>query len=264
MGHLHEIVDSDKYFVIDPITRVITTESTKLTLIQYDHNSERYTFEMPRNVEGHDMSTCNQIQIHFDNVSKNKKETNHDLYTVTDMRVSEDDESSIIFSWLISRSATQIIGKLSFSVHFACVSDQGTIDYSWHTASFDKVVINGCIHNTNSVVEEHSDFVSMIESIVNDIKTNYQIKPKLTTIDLRTDRWNGSGMVYYQTITVPNVTENSQVDLRPSPEQLQELLINEISLTAANEEGLVTVFAIGGMPTSDYSMQIIISEVVAA
>lgn len=86
-------------------------------------------------------------------------------------------------------------------------------------------------------------------------------KPKATTIDLPISGWTGSNLLYSQTVSVPIVKENSQVDLRPSPTQLQELLTSEISLTAANESGSVTIFAIGGKPISDYTMQIIVSEV---
>lgn len=81
------------------------------------------------------------------------------------------------------------------------------------------------------------------------------------TIELPISGWVGSEMLYSQTVNVPIVTENSQVELRPSPVQLQELLTSEISLTAANESGIVTVFSIGGKPISDYTMQIIVSEV---
>lgn len=87
--------------------------------------------------------------------------------------------------------------------------------------------------------------------------------PKASTIELPIDGWTGSNLLYQQTISVPIVTENSQVELRPSPAQLEELLTSEISLTVANESGVITVFAIGGKPISDYTMQIIVSEVIS-
>ena len=168
MPHLHDIYDSDDHFIITPATRTISTESTKLVLGWQDHNSERYTFEIPRFVEGHDMLECNEVQIHFDNVSSNKRTTNSDYYTVTDLQVSPASDDVVIFSWLISGSATQLVGKLSFSIHFACVSDDGEREYSWHTTTFEGISILKGIHNTKALVEEYSDFVSRIESIVKD------------------------------------------------------------------------------------------------
>lgn len=88
-------------------------------------------------------------------------------------------------------------------------------------------------------------------------------KPKATMISLPVSGWTGSGLLYSQTVSIPIVTANSQVELRPSPNQLEELLTTEISLTAVNESGTMIVFAIGGKPISDYVMQIIISEVIS-
>jgi len=60
MAHIHPVYDTDSHFTINPITREIKNESsTKTRLIQYDHNSERFSFDMPKTVEGHDMTLCN-------------------------------------------------------------------------------------------------------------------------------------------------------------------------------------------------------------
>lgn len=163
MSHLHSVYDTDKHFVIDPITRNISTESNKLVLTRYDHNSERFTFEIPRYIEGHDMFECNQIEIHADNIGKINSECNSDVYTVDDKQLSPDDANIVIFSWLISRAFTQIVGKLSFSIDFACIAEDGVEEYSWGTNNFDKVSINNRIHNTQKVIEEHSDFVGIIQ-----------------------------------------------------------------------------------------------------
>lgn len=163
MSHLHSVYDTDKHFVIDPITRNISTESDKLVLARYDHNSERFTFEIPRYIEGHDMFECNQIEIHADNIGKINSECNSDVYTVDDKQLSPDDANIVIFSWLISRAFTQIVGKLSFSIDFACIAEDGVEEYSWGTNNFDKVSINNRIHNTQKVIEEHSDFVGIMQ-----------------------------------------------------------------------------------------------------
>lgn len=57
MSHNHPILDNDPHFKIDKETRMIKDQSqTASILMQGDHNSERYTFEMPRYIDGHDMS----------------------------------------------------------------------------------------------------------------------------------------------------------------------------------------------------------------
>lgn len=54
MGHEHSVLETDTRFKINPITRQIVNESNKkLTLIQGDHNSERFGFEIPRHIEKH-------------------------------------------------------------------------------------------------------------------------------------------------------------------------------------------------------------------
>lgn len=163
MSHLHSIYDTDKHFIIDPKTRLITTESESLTLIQYDHNSKCYTFEIPRYIEGHDMSQCNKVEIHYDNISKDRITINHDFYTVTDLRVSEEDDTVILFSWTISNSATQLVGRLQFGISFECVSEDSALDYGWHTYYFDKVVVKAGIYNEEHVISYHSDFVDRME-----------------------------------------------------------------------------------------------------
>lgn len=85
---------------------------------------------------------------------------------------------------------------------------------------------------------------------------------RITTISLPTLSWSGSGTIYSQVVSVDNVTANSKIDLLPSPEQLNELLLAEISLTAANSDGSVTVFAIGAAPSIDLEIQAMITEVI--
>lgn len=168
MAHLHSIYDTDNHFTINPTTRAITTNSTKTLLMQYDHNSERFTFEIPRYIEGHDMSLCNQIEIHYDNISKNKKECNSDYYTVTDMQISPDSEDVVVFSWLITRASTQIVGKLNFSVTFSCISEDAETDYVWSTADYVGVKIEDKSYATEHLLNEHSDFVARMETLADD------------------------------------------------------------------------------------------------
>jgi len=55
--------------------------------MQFDKNSERLSFELPRYIDSHDMSTCDKAEVHF--VNSNGTETNTGTYTATDLAVVE-------------------------------------------------------------------------------------------------------------------------------------------------------------------------------
>jgi hypothetical protein len=82
------------------------------------------------------------------------------------------------------------------------------------------------------------------------------------TVELLANKWTGSDNLYSQVISVEGVTENSQVDLTPSVEQLVAFYQKDLALVAENEDGVVTVYAIGQKPTNDYMMQVTITEVI--
>ena len=152
MTHKHSVYDSDTHFSINPLTRVIKNESSmKTTVIQYDHNSERFTFELARSVEGHDMSKCDRVEVHFLNG------TNAGVYVVDDFQVSPDSADVVICSWLIASTATQFTGNLNFLLRFACTDDDGSIGYAWHTSVFNGITVSNGMNNDGAVVEEYPD-----------------------------------------------------------------------------------------------------------
>ena len=83
------------------------------------------------------------------------------------------------------------------------------------------------------------------------------------TVDLPAANWTGSGNLYSQVVTIAGVTENSQVDLTPSVEQLAIFYDKSLALVAENDGGVVTVYAIGQRPENDYTIQVTITEVSA-
>lgn len=155
---MHSIYDFDTHFKIDPITRRITNESTaKSTLMQYDHNSERFTFEVPKMIEGHNVMDCTKVEIHYINAdSKNASNKSIGVYEVEDLQLSPDDEEVAIFSWLISANATDYEGKLNFIVRFVCVED-GNITYAWHSEIYNKINITSGMNNGFEVIQQYAD-----------------------------------------------------------------------------------------------------------
>lgn len=157
MAHQHSVYDTDKHFKIDPTTRKIENQSkSKVTLIQNDHDSERFTFEIPRYVEEHDMSICNKVEVHYLNIAADNSETNPGVYEVADLQVSPDSEDVVICSWLISRNATKHVGTLHFALRFACLTGD-IVDYDWRTGVYSEFNISESIFNSDVIVEEYFD-----------------------------------------------------------------------------------------------------------
>lgn len=156
MAHIHNVVDSDKYFVIDPITRRITNTSGKISLMQLDHNSERFTFEIPRLIDNHDMSLCNKVEVHY--INTDGIFSNDGIYEVDDLSVSAGSEDKVTFSWLISQNVTQYVGDVNFAILYACTTDD-VIDYQWHTDICSGITVGETLNNSNNIVTEYTDIL---------------------------------------------------------------------------------------------------------
>lgn len=85
---------------------------------------------------------------------------------------------------------------------------------------------------------------------------------KITYIKLPASEWTGSDGSYSQVVAIDGTTEYSQVDLKPSAEQLAIFHEKDLALATENEGGIITVYAIGDKPTGDYTIQVSITEVV--
>lgn len=87
--------------------------------------------------------------------------------------------------------------------------------------------------------------------------------PRVSTVALLADKWLGDSSPYSQIVEIEGVTRYSQVDLKPSMEQLVVFHDKDISFVAENDGGVVTVYVIGKKPENDYIMQVSITEVSA-
>ena len=170
MAHIHNVLDTNLHFIIDPLTRQLRIDTevekeSKMVVIQYDHNSERVTFEIPKKVDGHDMSTCNVVQVHYLNVSTDGRTTASGVYEVKDLKTSGD---VVVGTWLISQNATQLAGTLNFLIRFVCTTG-GNLDYVWNTAIYQSIAVSSGLYHGEEVVVEYADILeewrqSLIES----------------------------------------------------------------------------------------------------
>ena len=88
------------------------------------------------------------------------------------------------------------------------------------------------------------------------------IAARIAEIDLPSSGWaKRAEHLYSQVVNIDGTTENSQVDITPSVEQLVVFYEKDLAFVTENEDGVVTVYAIGQKPENDYTFQVTITEV---
>ena len=163
---IDKIRDTDTHFIIDGSTRHVTnTKEIKSMLVQYDHNSERFTFRVPRYVDEHDLSLCNFVRVHFINIDKSKRLERHGIDVITNtVEVCPEDNERVQCSWLITKNATQLAGSLHFVVQFALKDPDNNIIYSWNTAKYTGITIADGINFDEKTVSENNDLLTQWEN----------------------------------------------------------------------------------------------------
>ena len=192
--HNHNLVDTDTHFVIDKTTREISASGNP-RIVQYDHNSEVLTFELPRMIDGHDMLECNSVQVHYINICNTfAKHQSVGVYEVTDLKAGDDD--TVLLSWVISRNATQYAGSLNFIIKFKCITEDGTVEYAWSTATCKNLVVSESMDNGEAVVKDHSDILAEWEKRIvkgwNDLTDRPFYEETVTVNEPLNITWDGN------------------------------------------------------------------------
>lgn len=145
------VIDSDSIFTLNANTRTVTSSPDKLEIVQFDHNSERLTFECDRYIEGHDVLLCNAININYivSDVCG--------VYEIEDLAVSENDEYKVTFSWLISSNVSQRIGNVQFVIKLMCVQEDGSLTYAWNSKINSSITVVKGINNSDTVAYKNTD-----------------------------------------------------------------------------------------------------------
>jgi hypothetical protein len=84
---------------------------------------------------------------------------------------------------------------------------------------------------------------------------------KISSVTLFADRWYGSTSHYSQVVSVSGATRKSKIDLNPTVEQLEIFYNKDVTFVIENDNGVLTAHCIGQKPTSNYTMQVTITEV---
>ena len=87
------------------------------------------------------------------------------------------------------------------------------------------------------------------------------VLPRIATITLAAASWTGSASPYSQVVSINTVTSATKIDLQPTVSQIVSLQNDDIALMAENVDGVVTIYSFGGKPSSDMTMQVLLTEV---
>lgn len=125
----------EPHIVINSDRSVTIPEELKNVAVQYDHNIETVTFDCPRYWDGNDLSEM-IVSINF--VRPDKYE---DTYVCKNVTVDSDDSNIIHFDWTISRSVTEVSGKLTFIVCVKKSYVDGATSQVWHSQKCETFTI---------------------------------------------------------------------------------------------------------------------------
>ena len=117
-----------------------------------------------------------------------------------------------------------------------------------------------------NVLDEQIESYIQEEQVAVEIKETRNVSEtknaaRIGEVTLLASAWVDEVDKYSQVVRIAGVTENDQVDLTPSAEQLVIFREKDLAFVAENENGIVTVYAIGQKPQNDYTMQVTITEV---
>lgn len=160
MAHEHSVFDTDPQFVVDAVTMRITCDSEVKSLRRGDVAAEEYSFRMPRHIDGHDMSLCNKVEVHYNNLhyDKDTRETtmNSSFDEVGNFGVAEDSDEYVVWAWRVGGDATQLSGSLNFCIRFACMNG-AEIEYQKFTEIYESIPVGDTIYNTDAVAYDSKD-----------------------------------------------------------------------------------------------------------
>lgn len=90
------------------------------------------------------------------------------------------------------------------------------------------------------------------------------VLPTPVSVTIYADRWEqASDNRWYQVVSVNNatITSRSKVDLQPDSQQLSIFHEKDLAFVTENEDGVVSVYCVGQVPTNDYTIQATVMEV---
>ena len=161
--------DSEPHIVVNSDRSITVPQQLKDIAVQYDHNIETVTFDCPRYWDGKDMSTM-VIFVLYERSDKFVGKV-----AVTNVRVSDTDDSIMHFDWTIRREATQCAGNLNIQICVGETDDIGRTIVHWNSkVCSDLVVSKSLMHVGEDIEQEYPDVLTELYERVGDIEEEIQ------------------------------------------------------------------------------------------
>ena len=126
-------------------------------------------------------------------------------------------------------------------------------------------IVEAAIGDLDSKYVSQADYDANKQEVsqnITDLQENLgKLQQIIVSVSLPASQWVGSENIYSQVVSIDGITENSQVNLTPSVEQLSIFSEENVSFITENDGGVVTVYVIGQKPTNDYTIKASIVEV---
>jgi hypothetical protein len=178
-----------KRLYINPVTRTIAPKyrtQKAVYIAKNDHNSVLLLSEIPKIVDGHDITVDgNIINIHYANISKDETSVSRGMSEAEDVTV-DDEEGTVTFGWRVPNTATRYAGVVSIGITIERYEDvDGTPQevYSWSTAPYGGTIVQDSMDNSDEVCEGDFDYLAKTCNAIVDLALKDKVTEAIETID---------------------------------------------------------------------------------
>ena len=182
------------------------------------------------------------------------------LYYYPATTMTETEVNELFAEMISSETPPVILAQLATPIETPLSEEELAAYANLHTYKGNTTVSNDA--GAWMDLEYVMDAKKYIDSLVGPGGGGTATPARLASVTLPASAWvTETENLHYQVVTINGTTEYSKVDLLPSAEQLAIFHNKDVAFVTENEDGVVTVYAIGDKPQNDYTMQVSITEV---
>lgn len=136
------VADTEEAIIVNTDSRDFTLGASFNPIIGVvgDHKSEVVSFAIDRFIDSHDVSECAEHKVFWKSFVTTEvdgvltKVVNAEGYSkIEDIKLSDDDEDTVLLGWLITEDVTQSAGEVEFRLQISDYDADGQLTYRWKT-----------------------------------------------------------------------------------------------------------------------------------